>query len=825
VSDSTINENAGALLASILESADDAIVSLDTTGHVISWNTGAERLFGYSAVEILGSTYRDILSGEPLKDFTLMFERGMAGESVGRHETTRPRRDGSMMDVELSLAPIFASNGSVVGETAIVHEISERKRRDREMAATVDLLLRAQSVGHIGGWTAGLAPDAPLTCTSETFRIFGTPERTDLTTADFYERVHPADLESVREAIYAATTDQGHYELEHRIVRPDGTERWVFEAADVLSDQNGIPVEMIGVVQDITERRQAEERIQSDELRLRLLAENAKDLIFYYRISPDRAFEFVSPSSVAITGYTPTELYQSSELIDQLFDSTTQLIVYERLASNNTDQAVEGEVTRKDGSKLWVSQQLNPVYDSSGNLIAVEGITRDISDRKDTETREAYAALHDPLTGLANQLLLVNRIEHGLSRADRVNSFLAVLYVDLDHFNLINEDRSHEEGDAVLKAVARRLLELAGVADTVARFSGDRFVVLCEDLVSANDLVKFAERTLDSFRSPFEIEGENVFVKASIGVATAKLDGAEQSADGLLRDANLAMYRAKAQGRNRYEMFDTALRVDAQRRSAAEAGLRRAIERDEFALDFQPVWSITQDRFIGSEALLRWHDPDKGIVAPSEFISVAEDCGLIVPIGRWVLEQACTALTQWSRMGPRLAACTVSVNVSPVQLQSRSFAGELEQLISSTRVDPTLLCLEITESVLMEEDETFSTTLHRLRDLGVQFSIDDFGTGYSSLAYLRRFPVDEVKIDQSFITGLGRDPFAGALVKAVIMIGDALNLRIVAEGVENIVQLTAFRELGGRHAQGYLLARPCDLESCSAIMDDGDFRP
>jgi diguanylate cyclase (GGDEF)-like protein/PAS domain S-box-containing protein len=825
VSESTITGDLQALLASIVESAEDAIVSLDTEGLVTTWNWGADRLYGYRAAEMLGRPYGDILAGEPKEDFARLFALAMAGERVSHYETLRTRRDGTSVEVELSMTPIFALDGTIVGETAILHQISERRRHERESAAKSDLLERAQRVGHIGGWTAGLAPSAPLTCTSETFRIFGTAERSELTTADFYDLVHPEDRARVQEAIYAASTHEGHFELEHRIVRPDGSHRWVLETGDVVSDENRTPVEMIGVVQDITERHDAELKMKSGERTLRLLAQASRDLIFSFRVAPDHAFEFVSSASVAITGYTPTELYDNPQLSDALFDPASQMDLYERLLSNHDVGAVENEVTRKDGSKLWVSQQLNAVRDPSGQLIAIQGITRDISERKTAEARQIHEALHDSLTGLANRALLMDRIERALSRPVGAKPFVGVLFIDLDRFKLFNDSHGQGKGDAVLIAVAERLTSRVKATDTVARLNSDEFVILCEELTLGVDAVTLAERALDMFNIAFDIDGEEVVVKASIGVATARASAGTQTSEELLRNADLAMYRAKGRGGERFEAFDSSLRLDAERRSQAEAGLRRALQHEEFALVFQPVWSIAEDRYVGAEALLRWHDPIRGTIAPGEFILVAEDSGLIVPIGDWALEQACAALVRWSQMGPHLARCTMSVNVSPVQFRSPAFAGKLERVLTDTGVDPQLLCLEITESVLMEDDDSFAAALLRVQGLGVQLSIDDFGTGYSSLAYLQRFPVDEVKIDQSFVKGLGRDPLAAALVRAVIMIGDALGLRIVAEGVESNIQLTALRELGGRHAQGHLFARPCDFEDCCSVITKGHPRP
>ncbi len=812
-------ESLQALLASISESSEDAIISLDANQRVIAWNGGAERLLGYKATEMLGRVYEDIVEETAREDYRGLFRRAMNGERISQYATSRTTRDGRSIDVSVSVAPIFADNGSVIGESAVLRDVTDRKLREQRLAASLDLLERAQRVGRIGGWICGIGPNAPLTCTSETFRIFGTPERFDLTTADFYERVHPDDVDRVRAAALLAVAEVGRYELEHRIVRPDGSEAWVFEAADVVADETGAPVEIVGVVQDITARHDAEEEMRGVEARLRMLAENSRDLIFHYRILPEPAFEFVSPASLAITGYTPEELYADADLIDRIVDSVSRELLLERLDAEDDEVAGDLEYVRKDGSKIWISQRLTAVRNDAGEMTGLDGITRDISDRKVAELSLEHAVLHDPLTGLPNRVLLMDRMEQGLSRASRDGTLIAVLFVDLDRFKLFNDTDGHRWGDAVLVAVAGRLLERSRDSDTVGRHSGDEFVVVCEDLRVPSDAIKVAERTLEAFSTPFKVEGKDVFVKASLGVVTSGASGVGRDADELLQSADLAMYRAKDRGRGRYEVFDDSLRAEVERRATAEAGLRRALENEEFRLVFQPVWSITEQRFVGAEALIRWDDPDRGTINPADFIPVAEDSGLIVPIGEWVLDQAGEVLAQWAQMGPRLAACTMSVNVSAVQLRSPAFVESLERLIAAEGFDPALLCLEITESVLMEDVDYFSAALDRLQVLGARVSIDDFGTGYSSLAYLGRFPVDELKIDQSFTEGLGTRAFDATLVAAVIAIGEALGLRVVAEGVENLAQLAVLQELGCRYAQGFLFARPGDFESCCVMLD------
>jgi diguanylate cyclase (GGDEF)-like protein/PAS domain S-box-containing protein len=784
----------------------------------VSWNRGAERLYGYSASEMLGRSYAEILPGDPGEDFAALFGKAMAGERVSQHESRRTRRDGSTIDVSVSVAPIFAPNGSIVGNSAVLHDITERRQREREQEASRSLLEQAQTVGRLGGWNSGVGPNSPLTCTSETFRIFGIAERTDLTTADFYERVHPDDLDLVRAAVQAAIEGAGRYEFEHRIVRPDGTQRWVFEAGDVILDASGTAIEMAGVVQDITDRREAEETAKGAERQLHLLAENSRDLIFRYRVLPPKGFEFVSPASLAITGYTPDELYADADLIDSLVDPTSQELLGERLLSGHVDKTGDLEIVRKDGSRLWVSQRVEPVFGPDGAIVAIDGITRDVTERKAAELRLEHEVLHDPLTGLPNRVLLMDRIEQGLSRSARDEALVAVLFVDLDRFKLFNDSRGHRRGDAVLMAVADRLANHSRAGDTVGRFSGDEFVVVCEKVRVATDAIKIAEHTLSLFDAPFDLDGEEVHVTASIGVAISE---AGESADKLLRDADLAMYRAKDRGRARFEVFDDTLRAEAERHSDVEAGLRRAIENHEFALVFQPVWSIAEERFVGAEALLRWQDPERGTVSPAEFVPIAEECGLIVPIGEWVLRQACEALAAWSKMGPRLASCTMSVNVSAAQLRSGTFTAAMEKQVAATGIKPDLLCVEITESVLMGDIAYFSDALARIRSLGARLSIDDFGTGYSSLAYLHRFPADELKIDQSFVADLDSNSFDDPLVGAMIAIGDSLGLRVVAEGVETTEQLAMLRDLGCRFAQGYLFARPCPFDECVEYLKAG----
>ncbi len=413
------SEEIRALFAAIVDNAEDAMFSIDLNGYVTSWNRGAELLFGYSATEMVGRLCGEILEGEELEDFEQVFAKALAGERLSHHETMRTRRDGTSFDVSMNVSPIFAPDGSIVGESAILHEITERKQRERDLAESRALIERAQRIGHFGGWAFAVASRGPLICTSEVFQIFGTAERPNLTLEDYFSRVHPDDLERVRAGALSAIAQEGHYELEHRIVRPDGTQRWVFAAGDVLADANGVPVELVGVIQDITDRRESEEKARAVERQLRMLADNSRDLIFRYRSLPVPGFEFVSPASVAITGYTPDEFYAQPELIDHLIDASSRDLWMARARSGHVKAPVDLEIVRKDGSKIWVNLSLGGVLDADGEVVGMDGITRDVSDRKAAELRLEHEVLHDPLTNLPNRVLVVDRIEHGLSLASR----------------------------------------------------------------------------------------------------------------------------------------------------------------------------------------------------------------------------------------------------------------------------------------------------------------------------------------------------------------------------------------------------------------------
>jgi diguanylate cyclase (GGDEF)-like protein len=432
-------------------------------------------------------------------------------------------------------------------------------------------------------------------------------------------------------------------------------------------------------------------------------------------------------------------------------------------------------------------------------------VLADAIERRVTEEEIRHQAVHDPLTNLPNRVLFIDRLAHALVQSRRRRAKVAVLFLDIDQFKLVNDSLGHAAGDELLIAVGLRLRDALRAGDTVARFGGDEFGLLIEDLEHERDAIAVAEHLAGRFSRPFVLRGVDHFVTASIGIAVAP-EGTEKP-QALLRDADAAMYRAKARGQGRYELFDQAMRARAMERLQLENDLRRAVVNCELRLYYQPVVSLKTGATVAFEALLRWQHPGRGLILPTEFIAVAEESGLIDSIGRWVLEDACRQAVDWQRRNPDAAPVGISVNLSARQLAQRDLLEVVAEVLRSSGIDPALLSLEITESTLIEDSEG-AEVLTTLQSMGVRLVIDDFGTGYSSLGYLKRFPVDSLKIDRSFVEGLGMEPESAVIVNAIVAMAAALSLDVIAEGVETKRQLEELRGLGCAYAQGFHFARP-----------------
>jgi diguanylate cyclase (GGDEF)-like protein/PAS domain S-box-containing protein len=554
---------------------------------------------------------------------------------------------------------------------------------------------------------------------------------------------------------------------------------------------------------------------QRSEARFQTLVQSASDVILIAR--PDTTIMYQTPSAKRILGYESGSL-EGVSLTSLVHPDDVEKAVaaYGAVASKaGISVTTEWRIRHGEGSWRYVEAVAN-------NLLAdptVEGIVltlRDVTERKGLEEELKHQAFHDALTGLANRALFRDRLEHALARSARSATSLAVLFLDLDDFKLVNDSLGHAAGDELLVDVAARLMRTLRSGDTAARFGGDEFAILLEETNDAEYPCWVAERLLEALKPPFRIEDRPVGVRGSIGIAHSQ-SGMEGPAE-VLRAADVAMYAAKARGKNCYEIYDPALQRAVSERLERTAELQRAVEEGEFVLHYQPIVTLEAGEAIGVEALIRWNHPERGLLGPNEFIPLAEETGLIIPIGAWVLQEACRRAVGWQREHGLLNRLRMSVNISARQFHHEDLVADVSEALRTSGLDPSCLVLEITESVLIRDAHSVVSRMLELKSLGVGFAVDDFGTGYSSLSYLKRFPIDVLKVDKSFVDDVGDSDKAAALAKAIVQLGQSLNLETVAEGIEKARQVDSLRALGCRFGQGFFFARPVPPEQMDKLL-------
>jgi diguanylate cyclase (GGDEF)-like protein/PAS domain S-box-containing protein len=633
------------------------------------------------------------------------------------------------------------------------------------------------------------------------------------------EAVHPDDVERLRRLVERHVNGETEtFESEHRIRHEDGGWRWVRARGKVTErDASGKVVKLGGTTRDIQELRRAERetRVAYEVFRSMSEAVSVIDLDF--------TFVAVNSAFSRITGYSEGDvLGLASNLLDSSQHSTEFYQRVRSIAVRSGHWSGEMWQRRKDGGEFLSWIELSEVTDANQQRTHFVAVVNDITQKKRAEQELRYLANYDTLTGLPNRTLLSERLSRAIIRARRQESRVAVLFIDLDHFKDINDSLGHAAGDRLLKAAAARLQAAVGPTDTVARLGGDEFTIIVEDLDSIDSAGRLARELLAAFSLPLEVdERHNVSITPSIGISLYP-DHAMVPTD-LLKYADTAMYQAKSVGRNTFEVYDEAMDAEARRRATLLAALRRALAQDEFRLVFQPRLSLRSDRIVGVEALLRWRSAELGDVSPVEFIPLAEESGLILGIGEWVMREACRTLRHWRDDG--LVDVSCSINVSVLQLLRAPLAEQLRKILAETGVPPGRIELEVTESMVMQNAEQTLAVLHQLREVGVRLAIDDFGTGYSSLIYLKRLPIDTLKIDKEFIGDLTDDPDDKAITATIITMAHSLGLHVVAEGVETEAQLGYLRGQGCDEVQGYWLARPLETPQAFSFMRDRNEGP
>ena len=801
-------------LAALVESSHDAILSKALDGTILSWNRAAERLYGYSAQEIVGRPISLLVPPDRPHEVEDLIERLRLGEVVEPFETVRVCKSGILIDVSLTTSPIRNADGKLTGASTTARDISARKVAEAKyrglLEAAPDAMVVVDGAGKI------------VLLNLQTEKQFGYNRDelvgqavTNIVPEGFAERLIADDLRSAADAL-AQQIGTG-IELVAR--RKDGTEFPIEIMLSPLESAEGILV--TAAIRDISSRKMMEEALFGEKERALITLNSIGDAV----ISTDIAGNISLLNLVAenMTGWSQREAAgRPMAGVFRIVAAASRETIPNPMA-NAIDRhgtmhlPSDCLLIRRDGLEVPIDAAVSPIHDRQGQIAGAVIVFRDVSVAQDTALRMAHSAHHDFLTGLPNRLLLDDRIGQAIAFAPRHTKHIAVLFLDLDGFKHVNDSLGHPVGDRLLQSVARRLVDCVRASDTVSRQGGDEFVVLLSEAAKWVDAAIVARRMLAAVAEPHSIDQHDLHITASIGVSVYPDDG--ENAETLIKNADTAMYQAKENGRQGYQFFTPAMNARAVERHSVEEGLRRALERQEFVLHYQPKVNLMTGAISGAEALVRWSHPTRGLVPPAQFIPVAEDCGLIVPIDNWVLRRACRQARAWADAG--LPAMTIAVNVSATELRGDHFVEGLSAVLTETGLDPRSLELELTESVLMKNAESAAAILQDLRGRGVQVSVDDFGTGYSSLSYLRKFAVDSLKIDQSFVSQITSAEDDVSIVTAVISMARSLRLRVIAEGVETLEQLAFLRSLGCDEAQGFYFSRPVPALQFAQLLAAG----
>ena len=803
----------------VIENASDIIYIHDLEGNYVSINQAAERVFGISRDQALKLNMRDIAAPEHVEKIREQLAAKLKDPArVTSYEVDCIRRDGTRLTLEVN-SSVIMKNGEPTAIQGIARDITERKRaeeliREREQQYR-DLFENANDLIYTHDLSGNFTS---LNRAGERITGYSRDEALKMNIGNV---VAPGSLDAAQEMTRRKLSDDVPTTYEIDIVAKSG--RTVsLELSTRLIMRHGVPVGVQGIGRDITERKRSENALKESENRYRQLGEG----IFHqvWTAEPAGDLDYVNSRTLKYFNKTAKEIvgegWQSVVHPDDLPECIRR---WTRSLETGELYETEFRLRRYDGTYRWHKATATCSRDSNGEIIKWFGTNTDIEDQKATEEKLNYYARHDTLTNLPNRVEFMNHLKIAVERAkENPMSRFAVLFLDLDRFKVVNDSLGHVIGDKLLIAIADRLKTYVRPGDVVARLGGDEFTILLNRTGGPDEVVSIADRVQRNLSKPFKLDNYEVFTSASIGIIVS--DEIMREPEDFLRDADAAMYRAKESGKARYEVFDREMHVRNMNLLQVETDLRHAVERNEFEVLYQPIVNLQSGAIHEFEALLRWRHPVHGLIAPDEFVGVAEETGLIIEIGQWILEQACRQTSKWQR-NCQTQLC-ISVNLSAKQLMHPTLTKQVVQTLETTGLDPRQLKLEVTESTVMEHSEKALSVLKELDDLGVLLSTDDFGTGYSSLSYLQKFPFDRLKIDRSFVDKMEQDAKSAAIVKTILMLGENLDIEVVAEGIENKQQLAQLRALGCERGQGYLFSRPATpLEARGLIRDRFDEEP
>lgn len=690
-------------------------------------------------------------------------------------------------------------------------EIEQREAMNQQLRQSESRLARAQQIANIGYLEWDLLTKE-VKWSDQIFRILGLePNAIPPSQEAIYQVIPEREQDTVKAIISGLmTATDERYSFEHGITTLDGQIRVVHQQGEIIRNDENQAIKLSGVIQDVTERRIADEKVR----KLSGAIEQIADAVMI--TDADGNIEYVNRAFEKMTNYTADEVIDRKPSVLKSYKQSDSL--YQRMWRTILNGGVFSDVLinrKKDGELYYEEKTITPQRDESGIVTHFISTGKDVTERMEAQERLHYLAHHDALTGLPNRALFQDRVEQVITRGHWHDRKIGILFLDLDRFKVINDTLGHDIGDLVLKTMSDRLSEIIRDGDTVARLGGDEFAIILNDLASYSDVPPIADSVIEGTTEPLTVNGHELFVTTSIGISLFPKDS--QDTQGLIKKADVAMYRAKATGKNNYQFYQKAHDSRAAERLTLESNLRRALEKNEFFLEYQPQYTIHEKHPVGVEALIRWRNSEFETISPLHFIPLLEETGMILPVSEWIMMTACQEAKTWQEKGIKNAQ--VSINLSIRQFQRMGLVKTVEKILNQTGLEPKYVEFEVTENLLIENMKESASILHELHELGTHLSIDDFGTGYSSMNYLKSLPFDNIKIDKSFTQDITLSEDAAAITTAIISLAHALQMGVIAEGVETTEQLEYLKQQNCDMVQGHLFSKPLNAEEIFKLLE------
>ena len=795
-------DEAKEFLERLFESSPDSILVIDHSGAIVKNNRCSEKFTKYTSKEMSGMALQELIP-----EYFHLKLSAIEGSYSPKDSVKEDREDldlillqkgGSEVSIDIAVNNMEQADGTLT--ILNIRDNSDTEQVHSELIEREAMLNQAQSVAKVGCWKWNLISDR-VQLSEEAKRIYGIRlKENDFSNEVLSRKVPSKEKEMIANAINEAMFYKKQYHVQHHIITEEEGIKVVEQYGDLSIDDLGVVTSMLGVVKDITEETKSKYEIK---LARNVFNHSAEAIIVS---DPEKRILKVNPVLEMICGYSKNELQgQQTEILfcskrhtDEFFKEITRELIHTGLW--------HGELwcKRKNGDIYPTEQTISVVRDDNDAVIQFIYLLKDITEAKKQREYIQNLAHYDQLTGLPNRVLFMDRIKQAIIRSKRNKCIFALLFIDLDRFKYVNDTLGHDAGDELLTVVSKRLKETVREQDTVARIGGDEFTVILEEIAKQEDSVTVSEKIIKNICYPIDIKGKEVVVGASIGIATYPDHATDENK--VIKFADIAMYRAKESGRNQAKMYDETMSSATAKKFQLEMLLRNAIDKEQLELYFQPQINLKTRKVTGCEALVRWNHPEQGIVGPVEFVPLAEDTGLIIPLGQWVLRKSLELYSRWTIEG--FEDLTISVNVSRKQLAEEGFLIFIKEALDDYKIAPTMLELEITESAVMDNPSQVIALLNAIRELGVNLSLDDFGTGYSSLSYLKKLPVNKVKIDRSFVKDVNIDKDDEEIVKAIIAMSSSLGLKVIAEGAESKEHIDFIKLTDCEDVQGFYFSRP-----------------